>query len=102
MNIKKGSEVIASGILSETDSGFKLVPLKFADIWVSQEVLGVKEEGQNIEHQSDTQISTSSTKIFGQDRQTNIKKILLIVLIGLLVLGLVYFLKKKLNKNLTQ
>ncbi len=102
LNIKKGSEVIASGILSETDSGFKLVPLKFADIWVSQEVLGVKEEGQNIEHQSDTQISTSSTKIFGQDRQTNIKKILLIVLIGLLVLGLVYFLKKKLNKNLTQ
>jgi hypothetical protein len=95
LNIKKGSEIIASGILSETDSGFKLSPLAISDIWVSQEVLGTKEEGSNIEHQSDTDISTSSNKIFGQDRQSNIKKILVSILAGVFVLVLVYFLKKK-------
>ena len=95
LNIKKGSEIIASGILSETDSGFKLSLLDIADIWVSQEVLGIKEEESNIEHQSDTQISTSSTQIFGQDRQASIKKILVFILAGVFVLALVYFLKKK-------
>ena len=95
LNIKKGSEIIASGILSETDSGFKLSPLAISDIWVSQEVLGTKEEGSNIEHQSDTDISTSSNKIFGQDRQASIKKILVSILAGVFVLVLVYFLKKK-------
>ncbi len=95
LNIKKGSEVIASGILSETDSGFKLSILDITDIWVSQEVLGVKEEDENIEHKIDTQISTSSTHIFGITRQANIKQILLFVLIGCFGLVLAYFFKKK-------
>lgn len=89
LEIKKGQEVVASGVLSATDSGYKLLVLDKQDILVSQAVLAAKEIVAN------TEISTSSHEIESENRQANIKKILLIVIGGIVVLGAVYFIKKQ-------
>ena len=93
LEIKKGSEVIASGILSDTDNGFKLEPFRIEDVWVSQEVLGEKIEDQ-IET---TEISTSTNEVIVTSRKNSIRKILIFLLGASFIVGLVYFLKKKIK-----
>ena len=93
MEIKKDMEIIASGILSQTSSGFKLTPLKLGDILVPQ-VLGI---AMTDDGQEKNLVSTSSqvNKITSVAKQVGIKKILWITLILGLILGIIYYLKQK-------
>lgn len=93
LGIKKGSEVRATGILSETDSGYKLEPFTIEDIWVSQEVLGEKIEAEIKNGEID--ISTSTNQVGANKRKANIKNSLLVIVLGVVVIGVVYFIKKK-------
>ncbi len=91
LEIKKGSEVIASGILSETDSGFKLEPFSIEDIRVSQEVLGEKvfSDNQSIE------IVSSSQMVLDNEGNQASKNILIFIVVALLISGVIYFIQNK-------
>lgn len=92
LEIKKGDEMVVSGILSETDSSFKLVPFDIGAISVSKQVLGAKiEADKNME----TEISTSTSQVLGKEGKTNIKNMLVFIIIGLAIVSLIYFVKKK-------
>lgn len=95
LEIKKGDEMIVAGILSEIDSGFKLVPFSIGDISVSKQVLGDKIEAENYE---ENEISTSTSQVNMADSQNNIKNIIIFIIIGLVVIGGIYFVKKRANK----
>jgi PKD repeat protein len=90
--IKKGDEMIVSGILSETDSSFKLVPFDIGAMAVSKTVLGEKIESKNYE---ETTISTSTSQVVAENRKNSIKNILVFIIIGLILVSLIYFIKKK-------
>lgn len=89
LEIKKGNEVVALGVLSQTDSGYKLLVLDKQDILVSQAVLAAKEVSAS------TEISTSSHDLESAGRGTSTKKILLIIIGGVMVLGGVYVIKRR-------
>ena len=92
LEIKKGNEILVAGILSHTDSGFKLVPFSIGDIAVSKQVLGAKiEANKNME----TEISTSTSQVIMDDRKNNIKKALVFIIAGFAIISLIYFIKKK-------
>jgi hypothetical protein len=92
LEIKKGNEMIVAGILSETDSSLKLVPFEIGDLSVSQAVLGAKIEAANYE---ETAISTSTSQIIAEDRKNSIKNILIFIIIGIVLISLVFFIKKR-------
>ncbi|PLX25116.1 hypothetical protein C0580_03265 [Candidatus Parcubacteria bacterium] len=95
LDIKKGSEVIISGILSESNNGFKLTPFKLADVFVSKEVLGEKisEEAEKV----DIDLSKEEHKVSSSDKEFATKNVLIFSLLGLICLVVVYFLKKRLK-----
>lgn len=93
LEIKKGSEVIISGILSETDSGFKLEPFVLGNVWVSQEVLGEKISEEPEELNID--LSEEEYQVEILDKQANAKKILIFSLLAVFLLASIYFLKKR-------
>ncbi|MFA6308095.1 MAG: lamin tail domain-containing protein [Patescibacteria group bacterium] len=95
LEIKKGDEIIVAGILSQTDSAFKLVPFGIKDIAVSKQVLGSK---INAEPLKVADISTSTEQVVGDDnRKDNIKNILIFLVGGLVLLVLIYIVRKKRN-----
>lgn len=94
LGIKKGNEIIAAGILSETDSGFKLVPFDIADISVSS----VVEAAGYQESDSDQELSDEVYQGEENNRKNQVKNILILILVGVTILMMVYFLKKKFNK----
>lgn len=98
LDIKKRSEVLASGILSETDTSFKLVPLSIDDLMVSQEVLGEKIVSENQE----IEISSSTNQAVIENRGEGIKNILIFLVVGVFILGLIFFIKKKRASGLTE
>jgi PKD repeat protein len=93
LEIKKGLEIVVAGILSETDSGFKLVPFGVTDILVSTTV-------QAAAHQEDAdqEISSDIHSADNNARKQNVKNILIFVITGLIIAGAIYFLKKKFAK----
>lgn len=93
LEIKKGSEVIISGILSETDSGFKLTPFLLEDVWASQEVLG--EKILEVPEEVNIDLSDEEHQVDAPDKQANVKKILFFSLLALFLLVAIYFLKKR-------
>jgi PKD repeat protein len=92
LEIKKGLELIAVGILVDTDSGFKLLPQSQKDILVSKAVLGDKEIARG---EIGDDISTSSHSVVAEDRRGQAKNILWYVVGGVVILGIVYFIKNK-------
>ncbi|MBT7553431.1 PKD domain-containing protein, partial [bacterium] len=91
LGIKKGVEIVVAGILSETDSGFKLVPFGLADISVSTAVTAA------IHSESDREQIISNEIYQGEenDRVGQVKNILILILVGSVILLAAYFLKKK-------
>ena len=95
LEIEKGVEMIATGILVDTDSGFKLLPQSQKDILVSKVVLGEKEIlGEAV----DNDISTSSYNMVSEDRRSRARSVLWYIVLGMLILGGVYWFKQKLDK----
>jgi hypothetical protein len=95
LEIKKGLEIIVSGILTSTDSGFKLLPLSLADIFVAQEVLGDKiaSSGEGID------FVTSTNEVLNSNRKIKIKNILFFSLGALFLIVAGYFIKKKYKRE---
>lgn len=91
LEIKKGSEVTATGILSETDSGFKLTPFTIEDIWASREVLGEKIEAET--HEID--ISTSTSQVVETARKNQVKNTLIFITAAVILATIAYFIKKR-------
>jgi len=96
LEIKKGSEIIVSGILSETESGFKLVPFGIDNIAVSKQVLGEK---INAEPKEMTDLSTSTSKVTTKNNKNSVKNILIFILIGLVISSFIYYIKNKKRKD---
>ncbi|MBU1202627.1 lamin tail domain-containing protein [Patescibacteria group bacterium] len=99
LEIKKGSEVIASGILSETDSGFKMTPFTIDDILVSQEVLGEK-ISESVDEEM--RIVSSTNQAVVDNRGKSVKNILFLLIVAIFILGLIAFVKKKRASGLTE
>ena len=93
LEIKKGTEIIVAGILSVTDSGFKLVPFNVADLLVSTTV-----EAAAFLEEDNQEISSDVNLVDNNGRKQDIKNILFFIIIGLSIAGAVYFLKKKFAK----
>lgn len=93
LDIKKGSELVATGILSATDSGYKLEPFSITDFGVSQEVLGEKIVADSL--LDNREIVTSTNQASTDGGKDQVKKILFILIIGILVLVGIYFIKKR-------
>jgi len=92
VEIKKGIEMIVRGILTTSESGFKLLPFTLSDILVSREVLGEKianDTAENIE------LVSSTNEVLSSQRKNNIQKILLFSLAGLVLVFISYFIRKK-------
>lgn len=94
LDIKKGQEIIASGLVSETDNLAKLTVFLTENVLVSQEVLGEKVEDEEIEEL----INTSTEIIVDEKNQSN--NAFWFVLVGVTLVALIFFINKKyLSKN---
>jgi len=94
LEIKKGNEVTATGILSATDNNFKLSVFEPANFSVSQAVLGEKIVDEIV-----TSDYSTSTEIVAQsNRKSKTKNIIIFIVISVFVLGLIYYFKQKANK----
>jgi hypothetical protein len=89
LEIKKGLAIVASGILTATDTGFKIIPFTVQDISLAKTVLGEKE----INLASLEQTSTSTFEILGN--QKNQVRLILLILFFIVLLILGYLYKKK-------
>lgn len=85
LGIKKGTELMASGVLSKIDDNFKLSILQADDLSLSREVLGIKEEG----------LVTSTRNLVIDERTQSTKKTLGFIVAGLSLVVLVFWLKNK-------
>lgn len=92
LEIKKGVEIVASGILTATDSIFKLTVLKSVDFARAQTVVAE-------DLADETKLSTSTYQVDLSTRAQTVKKIFLFILVFGLIFSLVYFLKTKFYKN---
>lgn len=92
IKIEKGQEIIASGLLVDTDSLPKLIVFDPSDILLSQEVLGEKIE--NIESQEQDLEEATSTEYKVESKNEN-KQLILVGFIFLLLIILLYFVNKK-------
>ena len=95
LELKKGVEMIATGMLSETAKGFKLTPFKKRDILLSKIVLGAKEETEAEELNI---ANTSTNSNFFVERQDQVKNVLFFVIVAAIIVGIIYYLKHK-KKN---
>lgn len=92
LELKKEIEMIVSGILINTDSGFKLLPRQINDLLVSKIVLGTKEE----QTEENTNLANTSTNYgFFVERGKIVKNILLFIICGVIIIGIIYLVKKK-------
>jgi PKD repeat protein len=89
LEIKKGLEIVTSGILAATETGFKLMPFTAQDISLAGAVLGAKEI--NLANQEQT--STSTFAVLGN--QKNKVRLILLILFFVALLALGYLYKKK-------
>lgn len=96
LEIKKGVELIASGVLSESNGVFKLEPFSIDDIAFSQVVLGEKIE---LEDKVSLELSDEVYQVLDSDSKQVINKGLIYILLGILILSIAYVLKRKLTRN---
>ncbi|MBT7228169.1 PKD domain-containing protein [Candidatus Parcubacteria bacterium] len=97
LEIKKGLEVIIKGILTETDSGFKILPQNLADLWVSQQVLAEKiHSSQSLE---ELEINTSTNFVDNNDNKNQVKQTLLFLLVGSIVIVVMMVVKRVTKKS---
>ncbi|MCB9803057.1 lamin tail domain-containing protein [Candidatus Nomurabacteria bacterium] len=94
LEISKGQEMIVAGILSETSSGFKLLPLNKNDLQFAQKV----EAAINKEPNKQVEISEEVYQVENDLRSEKIKKNLLFIICGSLILLIIFSLKKKFSK----
>lgn len=93
LEITKGKEVLVFGLLSETSSGFKLTPLDKKDLSVSQLV-----QAAVIEEPGEQTISEEIYQVENDLRAEKVKKNLLFIISGSLILVIIFLLKKKFGK----
>lgn len=88
LKIDKGTEIIAAGILNSTDKSSRLDVFDKGDLQLEQKVLGEKIEQ-----------STSTTNVSSSGVGSSVKNIIKIILVVLVLLGLAYFVFKRLTVN---
>jgi len=93
LNIQKGQEIIATGILQETDNLMKLTVFAPGDLLVSKEVLGEKIIDSGPKN------STNSSK-YNLVNKKKANNPILFVLTGALLLIIIYFINSKYLKRL--
>jgi hypothetical protein len=91
LEIKKGSEVLATGILSEADSGLKLEPFSINNILVSKEVLGEKIVAQ----ENNADIVTTTNQVVEIPQKNQGKNIIIFVVVAVILATIAYFFKKR-------
>jgi len=92
LDIKKGDEVIVTGLLSEANDVFKLEPFTVGAIAVSKQVLGEKIENSI---KDSTEISTSTYNIKSEDSKNNVRNILIFIISCLLIVAIIFYIKKR-------
>ncbi len=92
-DIKKGKEVVASGILSLVNNNFKLSVLSVKDLALTQEVIA-----QDL-NESEDNFGSSTYQIEQNFRKEKVKKISLIIFFISGVFVFIYFLKNKFYKG---
>jgi len=94
LEIEKGSGIVVAGILSETESGFKLIPFDIADISVSS----IVEASGYQESDGGQELSDKVYQVEDDNRKSQVKKTLVLILVASMILLAIYFIKKKLIK----